>query len=229
MLIFIFIFLFVITPFGEEIKKDSKESTTKVDSIAKRDSIFTDSITLTTDTTSLCTLEINTVPEGALIVLDGKEIGNSPVVAKVDTGTHTIVCQKEGFYQKKVVIRIPSYEKNQLSIKLTSPAKVKIITEPPNAQLLINGEMKGFTPYKDSLFKPGKYILQLEKEGYVTKIDSFKIESGEEITIIDTLQKTVMIAPQETNKKKSIFDIAFVGGAFFLFLLIVGLIELKNR
>ncbi|MCX7726213.1 MAG: PEGA domain-containing protein [Chitinispirillaceae bacterium] len=231
MIIFIImIFLFVKTTSGEEIKKSDSALTniSKVNNIINRDSI-TDSTTISLDTLPLCTLDISTVPSEATIFVDGKEYGKSPVSIKVDTGTHTIICQKEGFYQKRVVIQVPSYGRTQLSFKLTSPAKLKIVTEPPAAEIFINGEKKGVTPYTDSLFKPGKYLIKLEKEGYVTKEDSIEVESGGEFTKIDTLKKIVNTSSDETRKRKfSTFDIVFVGGAFLLFLLILGVIELKE-
>lgn len=231
LILIIGVLLFAGSISGNEIIRDSSIAhiAPKIDSIANSDSSFTESTTLSIDTLPLCTLEINTIPSGALISVDGKEYGTSPVSVKIDTGKHTIVCQKEGFYQKKVVIQVTSYQKTGFSLKLTSPAKIKIVTEPPEVQLLINGEKRGITPYVDSLFKPGEYIIKLEKEGYMTKIDSLKVNSGETITRVDTLQKIVASSKDKKEEKKSsFFDIAFVGGTFFFFLLIVGFIELKK-
>ena len=89
----------------------------------------------------LCTLEIVTEPEGAAVLLDGKEVGASPlIVADVDTGKHTLLIKKTGYYQKKATILLTSDRKTTLRFSLSAPGSLTIVTEPPEAAVSINGE-----------------------------------------------------------------------------------------
>ncbi len=179
-----------------------------------------------------CTLQITTDPPGASLSLDGTVFGTSPLnIMDVDTGTHTLVVQLIGYYQKKAVIALPVAQKTSLNFQLSAPGRLSVVTVPPEAAITINGANKGTTPYRDALIKPGTYSVSLVKEHYVTVDDSVTIASGEQVTLIDTLTFTgayrdslQQSAAAAQNMRKR-FSSGFIAGAFGLFLLILLIIE----
>ena len=183
----------------------------------------------------LCTLEIVTEPEGAAVLLDGKEVGASPlIVADVDTGKHTLLIKKTGYYQKKVTILLTSDRKTTLRFSLSAPGSLSIVTEPPEAAVSINGERKGKSPYTDSLVKPGIYFLSLEKEHYQTIVDSITVPSNGRVSRSDTLllvasyRDSLDQAAALARKKRKRIGISVVAGLFALFLLVMAIIELQE-
>lgn len=183
----------------------------------------------------LCSLEIVTDPAGAAVVLDGKQVGASPlVVAGVDTGKHALLIQKVGFYQKKATVLLASRRKTTLRFQLSAPGRLTIVTEPTAAAVTINNERKGESPYIDSLMKPGVYFLMLEKEHYQPIADSISIPSGGRLSRSDTLQFTKAYsdslhrATALVLKRRKRIGMGAVAGAFALFLLVPAIIEMRE-
>src|ERR1700678_4001382 len=48
--------------------------------------------------------------------------------------------------------------------------KMTIVTDPPGAKVTINGQDKGFSPVIHSFTYYGKYRIELQKDGYQTRI-----------------------------------------------------------
>jgi hypothetical protein len=182
-----------------------------------------------------CTLDIATEPAGASVSLDGKLYGVSPTVLRnIDTGKHTLVLQKKGYFQKKAVFTL-TQQKTSLVFQLSAPGCLKVNSIPDTAEIILNGQKKGTTPFVDSLLKPGVYHFRLTREHYSPVEDSVVLAGGDLINIIDTLHFTdtyrdsVAAAQRLTDSKKRRFSMGMIAGTFGLFLLIMIIVEAQER
>lgn len=183
-----------------------------------------------------CTLSIATQPEGASVTIDGKNVGTAPVkLIEVDTGKHTIIIQKPGYFQKKVVLTLTEPGHTPLTLSLVAPGILSIVTSPDSAIVMLNGEVRGPAPYTDSLLKPGTYRLEIRKDSYVSIMDTLEITGGSVVARHDTLHFTsaytdsVNVLAKNTAAKKRRFTTGAVAGSFALFLLTLLIIERREN
>lgn len=180
----------------------------------------------------LCTLDIATNPSGATVIADSVPMGVSPVtVVNVALGTHTLILQKAGYYQKKVVVTLSNPQRTAVNFDLSAPGTLAVGSIPDSAMVYINGVLKGVTPYRDSLVKPGTYQVRLEKAPYLSLIDSCVVTDRSETAITDTLrlsqayQDSVAYVKEVAGIKKKRFTYGMIAGAFGLFLMVILAIE----
>lgn len=122
--------------------------------------------------------------EGATVALANKELGTLPLKLSLTEGTHTLLitpADKKAFEKQLVVkadavVRIKADETTAVAVKTPQTAAVAFNTDPPGARVIIDKAMKGITPLKLDL-KPGKYELQLIKEGHETRTESIVVKN----------------------------------------------------
>jgi len=69
------------------------------------------SLTVSTSNTShAVSLTVNSVPQGALLRVDGKEMGTTPKIVEVAIGKHMLEFSKEGFNSGKFPLEITSHD-----------------------------------------------------------------------------------------------------------------------
>lgn len=118
-------------------------------------------------------IEINTVPQGATVTLDGKEQPKkTPCTIKdvpANQEPHTILVALEGYQEaSEEVILYPEDPQDKITITLKPlPGSLKITSEPDGATVMFHGEVKGKTPYlaKD-LDRIRSIPITIQKEGY---------------------------------------------------------------
>jgi hypothetical protein len=183
----------------------------------------------------LCTLIIKTEPESAAVSLDGTFFGLSPLmISNVDTGSHTLLLQKVGYYQKKVSLTLPVPGTSDLSFELSAPGHLVVTTEPQEVNIQINGAQQGSTPYTDSLVKPGTYRITLSRENYLPLEKTVTVPGGGSVRLNDTLSYTDeyrtarAVSEVKEHRKKRHFTVGVVAGALSLFLLVIAIIEVRE-
>ena len=131
------------------------------------------------------TLVLNSEPEGAEVLLDGKEIGRTPLKESVEEGRHSIELRKTGYnpvvqtvqIKSSSVVKIPritlEYKKGSISIS----------SAPSGARIIVNGQSYGDTPFKLSDLKPGNYAIKLEKEGFDPAERMVNLPPGEHLDL----------------------------------------------
>ncbi len=66
------------------------------------------SLALSTSTPRTVSTTVNSVPQGALLRVDGKEVGTTPKIVEVSIGKHVLEFSKEGFNSGKFPLEITS-------------------------------------------------------------------------------------------------------------------------
>ena len=135
-------------------------------------------------------INIKSEPSQAIVVVDGKEVGNSPAnVTDLTPGKYLVEVKKEGYetWSKNVEIKMG------MDANLTATLKVKIgsftiISVPEDAKAYIDDKEVGTTPLTISAPSPGKHSVEARMEGYEAWSRSIDFVQGKAITLTATLQ-----------------------------------------
>ncbi|MBK7396117.1 MAG: PEGA domain-containing protein [Myxococcales bacterium] len=110
---------------------------------------------------------------GAQIELDGVEVGRWPLAApmKVSVGEHTVGLVVAGYApaRKKVLVASGTTVKAGLSLvaMATKAAQLTVKCNVPKAEVLVDGEPIGRTPFVASVsVAPGKHVIEAKRPGY---------------------------------------------------------------
>lgn len=111
-------------------------------------------------------LEIKTVPEKAMVQIDGKKQGLTPITLKdLEPGEHLLVIHKDGYQDSQQTITVQAGENPSIGVELTRLTKVNIKSKPKGATLYLGSELMGTTPYSGDL-PTGNHTLNLKLLGY---------------------------------------------------------------
>lgn len=124
-------------------------------------------------------LTIKTIPEGAIVKIDGKREGISPVtVSSVKPGSHIITLEKNDYESVCTGVNIEEGQNLTKEIKLDPVLGLLILDSSPNgADLKINGVDRGRTPMLLTDLPLGKYQAKFSKPGYQDKNIEFILKS----------------------------------------------------
>ncbi len=142
-------------------------------------------------------LLIVTNPSGAQIQINDSVYGLSPVlITDLDTGTFEIDMGKSGHYRRRVRVRIDTYGQRNLNFELQRPATLKVVSSPPGAEVFIDKDRGGTTPFFINQLRPAEYQLRCTLEGYEPAHKQIEVLSGASDTVFFTLEP---IAKQQEN------------------------------
>lgn len=145
-------------------------------------------------------LKVTTLPMDAKILLDGKERGTTPItIRNLLVGTYSLTLQKTGYGTETKTISISEGKTTEINETLTSAMGVTIASTPSGAQLWVDGQAYGKTPFTGTL-SIGSHTLKLVngsrerterievKETGVNSY-SYEIEDSKNVTIQSNILK----------------------------------------
>ena len=116
-------------------------------------------------------------PDGAIVLLDGKEMGITPLLKEdIPLGKHTVEFQKDGFRPIWLEVNIMDNKPKEVVVELSEGYPVSIESIPSKASLVIDGKPKGKTPFNNYLTS-GTHAIQLNKWGYNTLQKNIDVDS----------------------------------------------------
>ncbi|MEE8110194.1 MAG: PEGA domain-containing protein, partial [bacterium] len=106
-------------------------------------------------------------PFGAIVVVDGKKLGETPLKVKVPAGERLVVVRKRGYHSFKGKVGVRFGETTVLATPLREIPRGTLIVEstPPGAVIFIDGTNMGKSPKALRLFAR-RARLELRKPGY---------------------------------------------------------------
>jgi TolB-like protein len=114
--------------------------------------------------------------------------GNT-IAYKIPRGDYTFRFQKEGFADEVQKVAVTEAAKIAIELKqgtstkiTTLPSKVVIKSEPSGAEILINGQKYGTTPFQGEIVA-GTCQLELRKPLYYPNISTFTVEEGKALEL----------------------------------------------
>ena len=136
-------------------------------------------------------LEVKSEPSGAKVYLDGKEVGESPIVlSDISSGRHLIRVAKEG-YESYEVLEVVGVDRKEVMVNLKKVVReggLVVQTEPSGAAVSINGRSVGRSPYEGKGLSPGIYRIRVTKEGFENWEKSELVEPGRKVEVLAQLK-----------------------------------------
>jgi len=183
-------------------------------------------------------ITLTSEPEGALLTVDGEDIGRLPRTAEILEGARVLTVTKQGFEPHSATLLVERGKALTLPKIVLKPANsvVKVRTDPAGALVSINNEYIGPTPLTYSLIPNSAADISISTAGYETVNRRLSLAPAEQQTIniklaprlgevlleVKPATATVMldgtILPEGTRElklpaKPHIFDISLAGFA----------------
>lgn len=114
-------------------------------------------------------LDIQSTPKGAAIIIDGEALGKeTPYTVKMLVGEHEIELSKSGYQPFKQTVNVEESGISKVDATLTNMVGLKVSWTPEDATLYIDGKVAATSsPYiYTCLPSSNSHVLRLEKDGY---------------------------------------------------------------
>ena len=113
-------------------------------------------------------ISIDSRPTGATVMLDGKNIGQTPLRAEILAGTYRLVLEREGFDSVSTTLQVVADQAQALAefILVESDGLLSLETTPTGANVTVAGQFRGRTPVDLSLAPRQAHVLKISKSGF---------------------------------------------------------------
>jgi photosystem II stability/assembly factor-like uncharacterized protein len=139
-------------------------------------------------------------PSGAFVYLPdqdaNKSIGITPIKLALKPGTHQVVLSLAGYKKESVQIEVGNPPKNKtyeykltksedgvLRVLLSAESMMDSFGRAEEADVYLDGELKGKTPLIIDPLPPGPYTLQVKKSGFLQHEQVVSISRGRFVTV----------------------------------------------
>ncbi len=152
-------------------------------------------------------LKISTIPQGAVIKLNGDEAGKTPTTIKTDSPKFTIEIEKEGYGTIKEDVFLIAETSEKEFILQKSGRTVHINSSPAGAKIFLNGEYTGMDTDSDfPSMEFGIYKLKISKKNYKDWLQDLEIKKGEgPLEVEITLEPKTYISVGQWGRENSYF------------------------
>ena len=147
-------------------------------------------------------LYVTSSPAGADIYLDGEATGKkTPAQLEVSPGEHQVEVRMSGFLTQSKSASVAKNEVSRVEFSLTrGKGALTVMSEPMEAEVYLDGTLKGNAPITIKDITTGEHELKLHKQGYAPHTETIQIAIGEPLVLQRTLEvgKPVMkVTPQQ--------------------------------
>lgn len=137
---------------------------------------------------------VSTVPE-AEVFIDGAAVGKVPQEKRIAVGEHPVVVRLPGYKQFEQKVLIEAGKTITVSADLKAVGRLRILSTPAGAQVVINGITTGQTPF-DAEVEVGESVIRLEHPGFQAFEQTVSIEGGK----TQTLSRELAVAGQSQDE-----------------------------
>jgi hypothetical protein len=129
---------------------------------------------------------VNSRSGAAKVVVDGQDRGETPVVIEKPTaGVHAIVVTRDGFEALRTTCETGPGKNCELDAVLEPlGAKVRVVADVAEAELLIDGESRGNLPWEGSV-PAGTHRIEVRASGYVTHSQQLDLTASGSPRVVD--------------------------------------------
>jgi hypothetical protein len=147
-------------------------------------------------------LTIRSVPTGALVTIDGRPVGRTPVtVNDLSLDAHAVVVARPGYESvtrratlssratSATVSVTLSALRPPASARAATTGSVAVDSRPRGARITIDGRAVGQTPASVPGLSPGRHSVRLDLSGYKPLVTSVIVKAGETARIAVSLEE----------------------------------------
>lgn len=122
------------------------------------------------------TLYITSEPSSAIVSIDNKFLGMTPLNTKSDAGSHNVVVKKRDYYGKRLTVKLTYGDKKNIQVELKRHVGLEIYSKPFSAKMFLNGKLKGQTPFQIFDIITETHSVELRKPGYLHQKEGVNIK-----------------------------------------------------
>ena len=130
---------------------------------------------------------VSPVPD-ADVFIDGAAIGKVPQEKSVSRGEHFVVVKVLGYKTFEQKVRLEAGQTLTVSAELKAVGRVRVLSEPPGAEVLVNGLPQGVTPLELNEVEVGTTIIRVQRVGYQDWEQTLNLEGGKTEVLSATLK-----------------------------------------
>lgn len=145
--------------------------------VCPKNSIKTVDVTLKPITASVM---FTSNPKGAKVLIDNSVVGETPLVLQgFKLGRHTAIFRLVNHAPQRVSWEIDDQRPERVhAILKTNVGKIQITSKPKNANIFIDGEPRGRTPFKGAI-EEGTHKIRFELQGYTPQEQIVVVKRGQ--------------------------------------------------
>jgi len=148
-------------------------------------------------------ITVRSAPAGAIVTIDGKSAGRTPLPGPASLAGHSVVIARPGFASEtrrvvlsrrapastvSVTLRAAGRVPSSAPIPGAATGSVSIDSRPRGARITIDGRALGQSPSSVPGLSPGRHTLRLELNGYKPLDTTFTVKAGETARVAVTLE-----------------------------------------
>ncbi len=129
-------------------------------------------------------------PEGAEVSSGGIAMGNTPLlITTLPQGIHRLSLALPGYQTKEISVNLKGRTPLRESVRLLADSgTVTVDSDPPGAEVLINGIARGTTPCRIERIPGGSVKLEIRQAGFIPHSRDIALAAGEEQRVNVALQ-----------------------------------------
>jgi hypothetical protein len=144
---------------------------------------------------------VSPVPE-ARVFIDGAAVGTAPVEKEVASGEHYVVVEQTGYAKFEQKVSVEAGQSITVTAALKAVGKVRFLSSPPGAEVVLNGAPIGKTPMTSDV-DAGEHVVTVRLDGYYDYEEQISVKGGDTVNVNPTLR---MIdtgpTPEEVARRK---------------------------
>jgi hypothetical protein len=152
--------------------------------------------------------DIRVQPAGAVVVLDGNELGAAPLrVGRLAPGAHTVELRAPvGYRSKTLEVELEADERAELEVELAASAvAARFDSEPRGATvtLIADGTPRilGSSPVTTELDPAGSYQVVFSMDGYPVQTRAVTVEAGTGVEVLAVMRDTAASRPAAAKRE----------------------------
>jgi PEGA domain len=145
---------------------------------------------------------VSPVPE-AEVFIDGASVGKVPQEKRAAAGEHFVVVKLAGYKNFEQKVRVEAGQALTVSAELKAVGRLRILSTPLGAAVMINGIDTGKTPL-DTEVEVGVTVVRIAKDGFVATERTVTIEGGKTETLSADLPTAGPSEAESTSEQRGL-------------------------
>jgi len=157
-------------------------------------------------------IAITSIPSGAEVYIDGQQTGIAPAIfPEILPGNHQVTLSSKGYDDWSHIVSVGSGRMSAINAELVATKEVTgslaVITDPPGAEIFVDGDFKGVSPVTIPGLSAGTHMVLLTLKEYANTTTNISITAGKTQKYTTGLQKVY---------KPSAIDLLLAAGAIVM-------------
>jgi PKD repeat protein len=178
----------------------------------------------TTQPPSNGSIAITSIPSGAEVYIDGRPRGIAPAMfPEVLPGNHQVTLSSKGYDDWSHIVSVGSGQTAAINAELVATkvitSSLAVITDPPGAEIFIDGDFKGVSPVTIPGISAGTHKIMVTLQEYANTTTNISITAGQTQKYTTELQKVY---------KPSAIDLILAAGAIVMIAVIALIVMFRK-